>query len=137
MSITNLYHQSAELPQPESEKSLYDDLTDVAAVNVEKLAAKPSSQGSSDTPRDSPRTSIESADSVAPNAVVRTLTVADWDGPHDPENPWNWSFSKRVYQTAMTSLFGFTVYVSHTPMKPRFFDEDPFCLWWSRSRQVR
>src|SRR5205809_277064 len=112
MPATDSQRQSGEQPREGSEKSLYDDPVDSTAFDVEKLATKLPSRGSSDTPRYSQETSsIHPVESVPPNAVARTLTAADWDGPQDPENPWNWSLSKRVYQTAMTGLFGFTVYV--------------------------
>ncbi|KAF8593324.1 MFS general substrate transporter [Ceratobasidium sp. AG-I] len=34
-------------------------------------------------------------------------TYADWDGPHDPQNPQNWSFRHRWAATVVVSLFTF------------------------------
>jgi multidrug resistance protein len=34
---------------------------------------------------------------------VGTPPVDDWDGPDDPENPWNWPFWKRCYHTFIPS----------------------------------
>jgi multidrug resistance protein len=34
---------------------------------------------------------------------VRTPPVDDWDGPNDPENPWNWPTWKRCYHTFIPS----------------------------------
>jgi hypothetical protein len=42
--------------------------------------------------------------------IRRAVTAQDWTGPDDPENPHNWSVSKRSFHTAMTSLYGFAVY---------------------------
>jgi multidrug resistance protein len=36
-------------------------------------------------------------------AEVRDPPVNDWDGPDDPENPWNWPFWKRCYHTFIPS----------------------------------
>lgn len=36
-------------------------------------------------------------------------TALDWDGPDDPENPFNWPLWKRVYQTIGTGLLAFAV----------------------------
>lgn len=33
----------------------------------------------------------------------RAPPVDDWDGPDDPENPWNWPFWKRCYHTFIPS----------------------------------
>ncbi len=33
----------------------------------------------------------------------------DWTGPDDPDIPHNWSQKKKVYHTAVTALFAFTV----------------------------
>jgi len=40
----------------------------------------------------------------------------DWDGPDDVENPRNWSFIQRVFQTAPPALFSLIVYVK--PLRP-------------------
>lgn len=34
---------------------------------------------------------------------TRTPRIDDWDGPDDPENPWNWPTWKRVYHTFIPS----------------------------------
>lgn len=33
----------------------------------------------------------------------------DWDSPEDPGNPRNWSAMKKVFHTAIPSLFGFVM----------------------------
>lgn len=43
------------------------------------------------------------------NPVKRTMTAQDWTGPDDPENPHNWPFGKKVYNTMAPSFFAFTV----------------------------
>jgi hypothetical protein len=35
---------------------------------------------------------------VKPNPIE-----VDWDGPKDPQNPWNWSFALRYGQVATVS----------------------------------
>lgn len=47
--------------------------------------------------------------SVSRDPATRVVTAQDWTGPDDPENPFNWPMSKRVYQIVESSLFGFTV----------------------------
>jgi hypothetical protein len=42
-------------------------------------------------------------------AVKRVVTAQDWTGPDDPENPHNWSLSKRMWHTMQPALFGFAV----------------------------
>jgi hypothetical protein len=90
-----------------------------------------------ETYQPSPRASIDSSDEDASNSelrdvekqdddatrqktqaddgntgpAIRTVTAQDWNGPDDPENPYNWPMWKRVYATSVPALFGFTVYV--------------------------
>lgn len=33
--------------------------------------------------------------------------IDDWDGPDDPENPWNWSTGKRIYHTFIPASIAF------------------------------
>lgn len=35
----------------------------------------------------------------------------DWDGPDDPDNPWNWPSSKRWFGTIVPGCFCLLVYV--------------------------
>lgn len=39
--------------------------------------------------------------------------VVDWDGPHDPENPLNWSSSKKNMHVIIVSLFSLAALVFH------------------------
>jgi len=39
----------------------------------------------------------------------RSVLVVEWDGPDDPQNPRNWSFSKRTGATLIISSMGFLV----------------------------
>jgi MFS family permease len=41
--------------------------------------------------------------SPAKESRAQTLPVDDWDGPNDPENPWNWPLWKRCYHTFIPS----------------------------------
>ncbi|KAI0285974.1 MFS polyamine transporter [Russula aff. rugulosa BPL654] len=47
----------------------------------------------------------------------RIFTV-DWDGPGDPENPRNWSFSKKWHATMIVSAFTFISPVSSSMISP-------------------
>ena len=62
-------------------------------------------EGSSDTEkRDLP----VNADGTE-NTITKTMTAQDWTGPNDPDNPHNWPFWKKVYNTMAPSFFAFTV----------------------------
>ena len=41
--------------------------------------------------------------------LSKSITAQDWNGPNDPENPLNWSLSKRIYHTTVPALMGFVV----------------------------
>jgi len=41
--------------------------------------------------------------------VKPTPPALDWDGPDDPENPFNWPRSKRIFHTVIPGLLAFTV----------------------------
>lgn len=38
-----------------------------------------------------------SANGEKTSAPHRTVTAQDWNGPLDPENPWNWPTWQKVY----------------------------------------
>ncbi len=38
-------------------------------------------------------------------------SVTDWDGPDDPDNPFNWPLWQRVYHVTTPGFFGFAVSV--------------------------
>jgi hypothetical protein len=38
-----------------------------------------------------------------------TLSVTDWNGPNDPDNPHNWPLWQRVYHATTPGFFGFAV----------------------------
>lgn len=42
--------------------------------------------------------------------------VVDWDGPNDPENPLNWSSSKKNMHVIIVSLFSLAALVFHDPI---------------------
>ena len=42
--------------------------------------------------------------------------ASEWSSPEDPENPLNWSIAKKSYQSAIPSVYCFTVYVKDTPV---------------------
>ena len=37
------------------------------------------------------------------------IQVNDWSGPHDKENPCNWTYARKIYHTAVPSAFAFVV----------------------------
>jgi len=37
--------------------------------------------------------------------------VYDWNEPNDPENPLNWTVGKKIYHTAIPSVFALVVFV--------------------------
>ena len=41
----------------------------------------------------------------------RDVTIVDWDGPDDPENPINWSLSKKLWVTFEICLLTFGIYI--------------------------
>lgn len=41
--------------------------------------------------------------------VPSTLSVTDWNGPDDPDNPHNWPLWQRVYHATTPGFFGFAV----------------------------
>lgn len=46
------------------------------------------------------------------NAVTeprQEVNLTDWNGPDDPENPFNWPMWLRVYHSTVPALFGFAV----------------------------
>jgi hypothetical protein len=40
-------------------------------------------------------------------AMNRVPTAQDWNGPNDPENPQNWPFIRKAYQTAVVGFLAF------------------------------
>jgi hypothetical protein len=41
--------------------------------------------------------------------ISRVQTAQDWAGPHDPDNPHNWTMLKRAVHTLHPALFGLAV----------------------------
>jgi hypothetical protein len=41
--------------------------------------------------------------------IHRAVTAQDWIGPDDPENPHNWSVTKKAIHTIFPGLYGFAV----------------------------
>ncbi|KAF2150202.1 MFS general substrate transporter [Myriangium duriaei CBS 260.36] len=48
----------------------------------------------------------------------RDLTVIDWDGPNDPENPKNWSTPKKFFVTFLICLLTTAVYIGSAIYSP-------------------
>lgn len=48
----------------------------------------------------------------------RDLTVIDWSGPNDPENPRNWSTGKKVFVTGLICLLTTSVYIGSAIYTP-------------------
>lgn len=47
--------------------------------------------------------------------LLASPPALDWDGPDDPDNPYNWPTWRRVYITFSTALLGFAVYAGSLP----------------------
>lgn len=43
--------------------------------------------------------------------------AGEWNSPEDPEDPLNWSIAKKTYQSAIPSVYCFTVYVKDAPVR--------------------
>lgn len=41
------------------------------------------------------------------DVVNRGPSAQDWNGPDDPENPQNWPFIRKAYQTAVVGFLAF------------------------------
>ncbi|GAM91137.1 hypothetical protein ANO11243_091840 [Dothideomycetidae sp. 11243] len=48
----------------------------------------------------------------------RDLTVIDWDGPNDPENPRNWSTGKKCFVTFLICILTTSVYIGSAIYTP-------------------
>ncbi|CAG8177144.1 unnamed protein product [Penicillium nalgiovense] len=69
----------------------------------------------------------------------KDVTIVSWDGPRDPENPYNWSLCEKwlltalaVFATFMTMINGTIITVAHDPMNERFNISDanfPHSYW--------
>lgn len=86
---------------PNTTDSPHSEMSTDAETDVEKRLD--SNAGTVDTQQ-------SSAAPVAPEKAIAPPPL-DWDGPDDPENPFNWSLSKRVFHTLLTGLLSFSVYV--------------------------
>ena len=62
-------------------------------------------EGSSDMEKQDVPTSPDEPE----NTITKVKTAQDWTGPDDPDNPYNWPFWKKVYNTMGPSVFAFTV----------------------------
>ncbi|KAF4549272.1 Caffeine resistance protein-like protein 3 [Elsinoe fawcettii] len=51
----------------------------------------------------------------------RDLTVIDWDGPNDPENPRNWSMAKKFFVTFEICLLTTGVYIGSAIYTPGLY----------------
>lgn len=60
----------------------------------------------------------KAAAAQAHEPIKRTVTAQDWSGPDDPENPQNWSTTKKAYHTAATALLGFAVTCGSSMITP-------------------
>jgi hypothetical protein len=65
---------------------------------------------------DVPGTAIDVEKDAAPKsqntrgeggALNRMPTAQDWNGADDPENPQNWPFARKAYQTTVVALLAF------------------------------
>ena len=75
----------------------------ISRQRLESEIARQSTRGSNaGTPED-----VEKSAAVEDGADVEDENVVWWDGPDDPENPFNWPTSKKVMTCALVSLFTF------------------------------
>src|SRR4051812_43030204 len=51
--------------------------------------------------------SIDSKDRGTKNPL--SISVTDWNGPSDPNNPYNWPMWLKFYHATVPGLFGFAV----------------------------
>ncbi|KAG9204400.1 hypothetical protein G6514_000856, partial [Epicoccum nigrum] len=51
-----------------------------------------------------------------------TLSVTDWNGPNDPDNPHNWPLWQRVYHATTPGFFGFAVTFGTSVYTPALAD---------------
>lgn len=58
-----------------------------------------------------PSTMAASNSSFQALPAVSIMDPSEWDGPDDPENPHNWSYTKRGLVTLVIGLVGFAVSV--------------------------
>ncbi|KAI9735911.1 MAG: hypothetical protein M1834_001377 [Cirrosporium novae-zelandiae] len=54
--------------------------------------------------------------------LIRTVTAQDWNGPDDPENPYNWSLSRRIYNTTIPAILAFVTSLSSSIYTPGVVD---------------
>ena len=52
---------------------------------------------------------VESVAMAQQSTFSPTVTVLDWNGHDDTDNPLNWSMWQRVYHTTVPALLGFVV----------------------------
>lgn len=55
------------------------------------------------------------ADKDSPAKQVSQEIVLVWDGPDDPDNPRNWPFRKRAFNTALPAIYAFLMYANISP----------------------
>ncbi|KAH8806094.1 MFS transporter [Xylogone sp. PMI_703] len=49
---------------------------------------------------------------------AQSISTTDWDGPDDPENPWNWPFWKKAYHTSIPAFQSFAITFSSSVYTP-------------------
>lgn len=49
--------------------------------------------------------------------LQQAIQAGEWSSPEDPEDPLNWSTAKKTYNSAIPSVYCFTVYVKDTPVR--------------------
>ncbi|KAF2737472.1 MFS general substrate transporter [Polyplosphaeria fusca] len=62
----------------------------------------------------------------AENDSSQGVNANDWDGPNDPDNPYNWPMWRRIYQSIVPGFFGFAVTFGtsvYTPALPDIMKE--------------
>lgn len=117
-------HQSRESPEyreaeitqasqhPDLSKNPLNKMESEESLNEpEKIYSKTSSPSNSRIFDGDIEKVITQPDLEAGNATAakKVVTAQDWTGPDDPENPFNWSMTKRVYHVTIVGLMGFTV----------------------------
>lgn len=82
----------------------------------ESTSETASKSGAVDSEAQVAPTPVETVESTKPEA--RDANIVDWDGPHDPANPQNWTLRKKWAHIIMVSLFALVTNMAPTMCVP-------------------
>jgi len=110
MAGSSIVDDDISYSQPATDMS--DPEKDTKSLEGSPVQNSPPARASEDNYSSDRVGNIEKTDERIDGATAPTtpaVTALDWTGPDDPDNPHNWSLSKRAYHTLTPALFGFTV----------------------------